>query len=677
MPGPVQQLSRFWLELMRRNVVRRNTVYAATAFVILELVSIIQEPLKLPDWTLTVVIIFLTIGLVISIVVSWIYDFTPEGNLERTKPLAKDKHIQQESLPRSSPGWKTASYISFVVILLLIILHIVSRTSGRADREIVDKSIAVIPFINDSSDKENEYFINGTLEAILDNLSKIEDLRVVSRTSMEQYRNMRKAVPEIAREMKVGYVLEGSGQKIGDQIRLFVQLVEGTTDKHLWSKNFTRQIDDIFSLQSEIASLVASELQAIITPSEKQLIDKIPTTNQTAYDFYQKGQEELNKYWGGKGKKKQLERAENLFRYALEYDSTFANAYEKLAAIYQQRYYQTSNQSEEVLDSVFHLANKALRYDQNLSLPYRLKGSYYLIKGMNEEAMEMFEQALLYNPNDHDARYGIIKIIRNEDLREYLELSNKLVSEAPESYIKQDYYSYNRDLFRNYGFREISLYYADDILKMDGDSVKYLESHVWNDIVIGDYRSAIDMALRILEMDTLRSNPGNEIKRTLLEIISVSHMTLHQFDSALYYYEKCRIYADSIGSGIWFPEYYGYVLIQNGETGRGESLMQDELTKRIATFKLGNAGYWDFIKLGKIYPYFGEKEKALQHLGAFIKLDNFNYFDLAFFRAPLLDKLREEAEFQEVFNEAQDIVQSKHEQIRKWLEENDMLKINS
>ena len=233
MSSSPNKLSHFWQELKRRNVVRVVTVYAGAAFVILELVDIVAEPLKLPSWLLPVVIVLLSIGFIIAVILSWIYDIHPEGGMVKTEPAYK---IKIEDIPKSSNSWKIASYISFVVIVALIVLNIIPRTGKK---EILEKSIAVLPFQNDSPDQEM-YFINGIMEEILDNLCKIADLRVVSRSSVEQYRNEPKPIPVVAEEMDVGYILEGSGQRDGDNIRLTVQLLDARKDQHIWSESYYR-----------------------------------------------------------------------------------------------------------------------------------------------------------------------------------------------------------------------------------------------------------------------------------------------------------------------------------------------------------------------------------------------------------------------------------------------------
>ena len=330
MPNSPNKLSQIWQELKRRKVLRVITVYAAVAFVILQLVEILAPSLRLPEWTMNLILVLLIVGFIITVIVSWIYDIKPEGGIVKTEPAHK---VKAEGIPKSSNSWRIASYISFVVIVALIGLNIIPRTGNK---EILDKSIAVLPFKNDSPDQEM-YFINGTMEEILDNLCKIKDLRVISRNSVEQYRNNPKPTPVVAEEMNVSYVLEGSGQRDGNNIRLTVQLLNARNDSHVWSETYYREMGQIFDLQSEIAQLVASEIEAIITPEEKELIEKIPTTNLTAWDFYQRGREELLKdpVLAIEDKTKEVEIAEDLLVIEpLEYDSTFARAYAGLGLRY-------------------------------------------------------------------------------------------------------------------------------------------------------------------------------------------------------------------------------------------------------------------------------------------------------------------------------------------------------
>ena len=200
------------------------------------------------------------------------------------------------------------------------------------DITMFEKSVAVLPFRNDSPDEENTYFINGLMEEVLNNLQKIKDLRVISRTSVEQYRNQTKPIPEIAKELGVNYIVEGSAQKYGNSFRLRTQLIMAAKEDHLWGESYQQKItevEDIFIVQSQIAEKIARELKVIITPEEKQLIEKIPTEKLEAYDDYLKGQF----YWR-KLTSQDLDISLKYFERAKEKDPQFALAYAGIADVW-------------------------------------------------------------------------------------------------------------------------------------------------------------------------------------------------------------------------------------------------------------------------------------------------------------------------------------------------------
>jgi TolB-like protein len=324
MPESHNKISQFWLELKRRKVVRVITVYAAVAFVILQLVEILAPSLRLPDWTMNFILVVLIVGFIIAIILSWIYDITPKG-IEKTKPVLEISEKVPKN-PSRLNAWKIATVISAVVIIGLIIFNILGRMEKVGDIVIPDKSIAVLPFKSMSDDPEKQYLADGVIDAILLHLSKIEDIRVMDRTSVEQYRGADKTSATICQELDVTYLLEGSFQKYGDQARLIVQLIHPGLKDHIWAQEFDREWKNIFKVQSEVAQTIAREIQAVITPEEKQLIEKIPTSNQTAWDFYQQGKDELWKFWLNNDDKA-LRRAENYYQKSLGFDSTFAQVY--------------------------------------------------------------------------------------------------------------------------------------------------------------------------------------------------------------------------------------------------------------------------------------------------------------------------------------------------------------
>jgi adenylate cyclase len=395
MPTHYSRIILFWKELKRRKVIQVITVYAASSFAILELVDILAPSLRLPDWTLNLVLLLLCVGFVIAVIVSWIYDIHPEGGIVKTEPVQQGK---AEGIPATSNSWKIASYISFVVIVGLIILNVLPRGGKKV---ILEKSIAILPFRNDSPDQENAYFINGTMESILNNLSRIKDLRAISRSSVERYRDSAVFIPDVAKELMVSYVLEGSMQKYGNHLRLTLQLID-QNDNHVWSEQYDREIqrvEDYLSLQSEIASLVAGELQALITPEEHLLIEKVPTTNLSAFDLYMLG----NQY-NRTGNEKNLLKAIDLYESAIALDPEFAPPYEGIGWAYRYLVWYANWLPAEAFKKSREAVLRALQIDDQLAGAHELLGTiYYEYDWDLKASLAELTRAIELNPNSASA----------------------------------------------------------------------------------------------------------------------------------------------------------------------------------------------------------------------------------------------------------------------------------
>jgi TolB-like protein/Tfp pilus assembly protein PilF len=211
------------------------------------------------------------------------------------------------------------------------LISLEKTTFGKQNIAQLEKSVAILPFRNDSPDDENTYFINGVMEEILNNLQRIRDIRVISRTSVEQYRNQGKPIPEIAKELGVNYIVEGSGQKYGNSFRLRAQLIMADHESHLWGESFQQKItevEDIFNIQTKIAESIAYELNAVISPKEKELIEKIPTNSIGAYEAYLKG-----RFYWSKLTQNDLETSTKYFENAIELDPEYAPAHAGIALV--------------------------------------------------------------------------------------------------------------------------------------------------------------------------------------------------------------------------------------------------------------------------------------------------------------------------------------------------------
>jgi TolB-like protein len=300
----------------------------------------------------------------------------------KLEEVSKEVH-KQISVPKKNN--KPAIIAGSIIAFSLIILGLFFIPKLFAHKGKLEKSIAVLPFRNDSPDTTNKYFIDGTMESILNNLWKIRDLTVISRTSVEQFRNTTIPIREIAKKLNVNYILEGSGQKYGNKILLTVQLIDAVNDKHIWSSPYEGDLDNIYVLQSQIAQAVAKELKVIITPQEKTLLEEIPTKNTLAYDYYLKaGQFEKE----NKGNK-----ALQMYTLAIEQDPLFILAYLRRASMYA-TYYDTKSGNWEGSDRLAKSdMEKAIEINPDLAevklyqaiLIYRIDDNY-------EKALEILDK---------------------------------------------------------------------------------------------------------------------------------------------------------------------------------------------------------------------------------------------------------------------------------------------
>jgi TolB-like protein len=321
--------------------------------------------------------------------------------------------------------------IILLVIILAGVLYFTNILGGGNLAKGLEKSIAVLPFINDSQNDSTTYFMDGVMEEILTNLQTVKNLRVISRTSVERYRKQTKSIPEIAKELGVNYIMEGSGQKSGNKFRLRVQLIRAAKESHLWAKSYEQEnpeAKDYFSIQSQIAQTIAEQLEAVITTKEKKLIEKIPTENRDAYEAYLKGQFYLRKFTAN-----DLDTALHYFNLAKEIDPEYALAYAGICDVWAYRQqsgivspaegnvnaitavmkaYELDSTSAEVQYSLAHKKTwglwdwkggeagfkKSLSINPNNAMTHALYSHLLNILGRSKEAMEQIDIALKLDP---------------------------------------------------------------------------------------------------------------------------------------------------------------------------------------------------------------------------------------------------------------------------------------
>jgi TolB-like protein/Tfp pilus assembly protein PilF len=389
-------MSGFFEEVKRRKVYRVAVAYVVVAGGIIQLASAAFPAWELPNWALRLVIVLLLIGFPIALILAWAFDVTPQGI-------------------RATPSAPTAPRRRRNIVALVAVGVIVSAAAGffllpRASARKMDKSIAVLPFENRSDDKENAYFADGIQDDILTNLSKIGDLKVISRTSVAPYRDQKINVREIGKALGVSAILEGSVQKSGNRVHVNVQLINALDDEHIWSEGYDRDLTDVFAIQTDLAKKIAQELHAKLSPSEKEQMTRKPTENGEAYlafvqaHNFHRDLEDFPK----------LKQAEQLYERALQLDPNFALACASYSRL-QSWVYHTYEPTDDRREKSRTLAARALQLQPDLPEGHLALGfSIYYVDRDYDRALAEFALAQKGLPNEAEVYLAIGAIQRRQ-----------------------------------------------------------------------------------------------------------------------------------------------------------------------------------------------------------------------------------------------------------------------
>jgi len=355
MPHGDSKLTSWLSELRRRKVIRVAAVYLVAAWILIQVAGATFGPIGLPGWTLKLVIVLAALGFPLACALAWAFDVTPRG-VERTPDAA----------PQTAAG--------------------------------PGESVAILPFVDMSPTKDQEYFCDGIAEEIINALCCIRDLRVASRTSSFQFKGRSADVREIGRALNVGSVLEGSVRKAGDRVRITAQLVSASDGYHLWSESFDRDLSDVFAIQTEIAQRLLKALKLTLSKREVAMLERGGTANAEAYDLYLRGRSHMR--YGTSS----LPAAE-MFRQAIQRDPQFAQAYAGLANALALRGIWRLNSTQAETDEAMAASRRALELDPLLPEAYVARACLLSMQGRAEEAIQDFEEAIRLNPASYYAHY--------------------------------------------------------------------------------------------------------------------------------------------------------------------------------------------------------------------------------------------------------------------------------
>jgi TolB-like protein/Flp pilus assembly protein TadD len=353
-------------EIKRRKVFQVAAVYAIVAWLIIQIIGEVSEPLNLPGWLDTVVIVLIAIGFPIALVLAWAFDITPDG-------VTRDAGV--DAPPKQQPA----------------------ETDVMAPQH---KSIVVLPFVNMSADPENEYFSDGLTEEIINALTQLKELRVVARTSSFVFKGKSADIAKIGHKLNVSYVLEGSVRKDKERLRITAQLINVANGYHIWSEQFDRELDDIFAIQNEIALAIVEKLKIRLVPHERSRLVEKRTSNLAAHEAYLKGRY----FWNQRGPG--LKKAVDLFKLALAEDDNYADAYVGLADTYALLAFYGYRPPTEVMPKAKDAVHRALEIDETLAEAHSSLGFIHTIFDWDwDSASKEFERALELNPSYSPARY--------------------------------------------------------------------------------------------------------------------------------------------------------------------------------------------------------------------------------------------------------------------------------
>ena len=492
----------FFTELKRRNVFRVAVAYLAGAWLLVEVTDTLFSIYGLPESTARIVVTLLAIGFPITLVLSWIYELTPEG-------LKLEKDVDR-TLP--SPRTDTRRLDRAIIVLLVLalgyfafdkfvleparVVEIVEEAAQQARSEALvesygEQSIAVLPFVNMSSDPEQEYFSDGISEELLNLLSKIPEFRVTARTSSFTFKGKDLPVPEIARQLNVAHVLEGSVRKAGNRVRITAQLIEARSDTHLWSETYDRGLDDIFAVQDEIAAAICAELKLKLSDSGQLVLAEDKEIDPEIYDAYLRGMYLINQE-SMDDRKRGIEILEDV----VDQDPQNALAYAGLGYGYAMLGHSPMPQWMSPASKL--ASQRALELDDSLAEAHLSVGSLKLYYERDFSAAEMhFRRAIELNPSLASAYFNLSYLV---DLYGYADEALTLAEQA----VRLDPLSSatlvnTGALYWVRGRYQRALDYVEKTLQIDPENgfAKWLEAVVYRDS--GQLDKAMDVASTIRE----------------------------------------------------------------------------------------------------------------------------------------------------------------------------------
>ncbi|MDD4857052.1 MAG: tetratricopeptide repeat protein, partial [Candidatus Krumholzibacteria bacterium] len=547
-----------------------------------------------------------------------------DGSLARPAIPARPGHAA-----RARRWYWTIPAILLVAVAVAFMVQRPAKKAAGPD----EKSIAVLPFQNMSDSKDDEYFSDGITEDIITQLSKIADLNVISRQSTMQYKNSGKSLRDIARELHVAAVLEGSVRRAGNQVRIVAQLIDARSDRHIWAETYDKEMTEIFAIQSDVAQKIADALQATLLPAEKAQIEKLPTKDLTAYDYYLKGRQYYYRYTSQSN-----ETAIELFRKALELDPDYALAIAGLADAYAQRVDKYGYWSVWA-DSAIAISKFAIAKDPKLADGYKALGLAYELKGRLKQSREAYRKALELNPRCAAAlgNLGLIDC-QTGNFEEACSLAHESIRIDPMIAYYRLTVAYLYLGIKDYAKAKE---YCTEAIELQPDLATSYQGLAMVFLSQGDYPGAVEQIEKALTLDP----------HDYSSLDVAGEIQLHTGD----YGEAARHFAaamamDSLGrcalTGACPAAGMAYALLKTGQEARARSLADRiiDLDKR----EIAEGNEWPTVpyEISRMYAMLGRDDEAFSWLKKAIEAGSiYAEFQL---QDPFYETLREDARFKQL-----------------------------
>ncbi|MDF1697408.1 MAG: helix-turn-helix domain-containing protein [Saprospiraceae bacterium] len=524
----------------------------------------------------------------------------------------------------------------------------------------VAKSIAVLPFKNESSDSMNLYFVNGLMESALNKLQKIGDLRVISRTSVEKYRNTNKGIPEIAEELNVNYLVEGSGQRVGDQVLLNIQLIEASSDQQIWVEQYNREVVDVFALQNDVAKEIVRAIKVIVTPSELEQIEKRPTENLLAYEYYLQA---LDLFYSRP--KAGWEKAIPLFEQAIEEDPEFALAYANIAISYY--LLEMSQIEKQYTEKINIYADKALLYDSKSAESLIAKAFYYVQTNEYQLALPHYRKALEYNPNSNLAVQMLADFYfrLKPDTDKYLEyaLKGAQLNVASDSITQSYVYLQLSNALVSSGFIDEALGYINMSLGYSAEN--YFAPHlkaIIEFIKDGNLERTRNSLIKEWNKDANRLD--------ILQDVAKFYYLEENYDSAYVYFEKFVKAREDNGLNIYRQENIkiAEVYKKMGLNAEAEILFNDYVK-----YCEEDQSIYRSVNLVWKYVYEENFDEAIEQLKVFSEVENYPYWFLLIEDEPMIKRLQNHPEFEQIMQKIKDRFWENQTNLRESLEDKGLI----